>query len=180
MSLGTILLIILIVLLIGGLPTWPYSRGWGWGPGGVLLILLVIVVALMLTGNFNPAWGQDEATVVVEEQTVIDQIGERAIELVALVIAGLAAWLTQKVSQLIKKSLGDIAAKHITAALERAVAAGVASGRDVVSGGVDYLKAQLPEDIKQLKLTEDQLRNLVKAEVAKPSTVTVTPGGILR
>lgn len=45
---GLILLIILILLLVGGLPSWPYSRGWGYGPSGVLGLLLVIVLVLIL------------------------------------------------------------------------------------------------------------------------------------
>jgi hypothetical protein len=49
MSLGTILLIILILLLLGVLPTWPHSRGWGYYPtGGIGLILIVIIVLLLL------------------------------------------------------------------------------------------------------------------------------------
>ena len=47
---GLILLIILIVLLMGGLPTWGYSRNWGYGPSGVLGLLLVIVLVLLLMG----------------------------------------------------------------------------------------------------------------------------------
>jgi hypothetical protein len=46
---GTILLIILILLLIGALPTWPYSSGWGYYPsGGLGLVLLIIVILLVL------------------------------------------------------------------------------------------------------------------------------------
>ncbi len=48
---GTILLIILVLLLIGVLPTWGYSRNWGRGPSGVLGIVLVIVLALYLMGR---------------------------------------------------------------------------------------------------------------------------------
>ena len=49
MSLGTILLIILILMLVGVLPTWPHSSTWGYGPtGGVGVILLVVVVLLLL------------------------------------------------------------------------------------------------------------------------------------
>lgn len=49
---GTILLIILILLLIGALPAWPYSSGWGyWPSGGVGLILLILII-LALTGHF--------------------------------------------------------------------------------------------------------------------------------
>jgi hypothetical protein len=51
MSVGTIVLIILIILLIGGLPSWPYSRGWGYGPSGILGIILIIVIILLLTGR---------------------------------------------------------------------------------------------------------------------------------
>ncbi len=49
MSLGTILLIILILVLLGVLPTWPHSRGWGYYPtGGIGLIIIIIVVLLLL------------------------------------------------------------------------------------------------------------------------------------
>jgi hypothetical protein len=49
MSLGMILLIVLILVLVGAIPTWPHSRQWGYGPsGGIGLVLLVIVVLLLL------------------------------------------------------------------------------------------------------------------------------------
>ena len=51
MSLGTILLIILILILIGVIPTWPYSRGWGYGPGGVVGLILIILLVLVLLGR---------------------------------------------------------------------------------------------------------------------------------
>lgn len=51
MSLGTILLIVLIVLLIGAAPTWPYSAGWGYGPSGLLGVVLVVVLILLLLGR---------------------------------------------------------------------------------------------------------------------------------
>ena len=51
MSLGTILLIILILLLIGALPTWPYSSGWGYYPSGGLGIVLIIIIILLLLGR---------------------------------------------------------------------------------------------------------------------------------
>jgi hypothetical protein len=51
MSLGTILLIILVLLLIGALPTWPYSSGWGYYPSGGVGILLLIIVVLLLMGR---------------------------------------------------------------------------------------------------------------------------------
>jgi hypothetical protein len=47
---GLILLIILIVLLMGGLPTWGYSRNWGYGPSGGLGLVLLIVVVLLVMG----------------------------------------------------------------------------------------------------------------------------------
>jgi hypothetical protein len=49
--LGTILLIILILLLIGGLPTWGYSSGWGYYPSGGIGLLLVIVIVLLVMGR---------------------------------------------------------------------------------------------------------------------------------
>lgn len=49
--LGAILLILLILLLIGALPRWPYSAGWGYGPTGVLSIILIIIVVLLLLGK---------------------------------------------------------------------------------------------------------------------------------
>jgi hypothetical protein len=49
--LGTILLIILILLLIGALPTWPYSGGWGYYPSSGLGILLVIIIVLLALGR---------------------------------------------------------------------------------------------------------------------------------
>jgi hypothetical protein len=48
---GTILLILLILLLIGALPAWPYSSGWGYWPSGGLGLILLIVIILALTGN---------------------------------------------------------------------------------------------------------------------------------
>jgi hypothetical protein len=51
MSLGTILLIVLIVLLVGGLPTWPHSRNWGYYPSVSLGAVLLVVLLLMLLGR---------------------------------------------------------------------------------------------------------------------------------
>jgi hypothetical protein len=51
MNVGTILLIILIILLIGALPTWPYSSGWGYYPSGGLGLVLVILLILVLMGR---------------------------------------------------------------------------------------------------------------------------------
>jgi hypothetical protein len=48
---GTILLIILILLLIGALPAWPYSSGWGYWPSGGLGLILLILIILALTGR---------------------------------------------------------------------------------------------------------------------------------
>jgi hypothetical protein len=47
----TILLIILIIVLLGALPTWPYSRNWGYAPGGGIGLILVILIILMLLGR---------------------------------------------------------------------------------------------------------------------------------
>jgi Protein of unknown function (DUF3309) len=49
--LSTVLIIVLILLLIGALPTWPYSSGWGYYPGGGLGLVLIIVLILVLMGR---------------------------------------------------------------------------------------------------------------------------------
>jgi hypothetical protein len=51
MSLGTILLIILILMLIGAIPAWPHSRSWGYGPSGGLGLVVVILLVLVLLGR---------------------------------------------------------------------------------------------------------------------------------
>ncbi len=51
MTLGTILVIILILILIGAIPNWGYSRGWGYGPSGIVGVLLVVVLVLVLMGR---------------------------------------------------------------------------------------------------------------------------------
>ena len=51
MSLGTILLILLVLLLIGAFPSWPHSRGWGYGPSGGLGLVVVILIVLLLMGR---------------------------------------------------------------------------------------------------------------------------------
>lgn len=51
MSLGTILLIILVLMLIGAVPSWPHSRNWGYGPSGGLGLVVVILVVLLLLGR---------------------------------------------------------------------------------------------------------------------------------
>lgn len=50
MTLGTILLIVLILLLIGAIPAWPHSRAWGYGPSGGLGLVVVILLILLLLG----------------------------------------------------------------------------------------------------------------------------------
>jgi hypothetical protein len=51
MTLGTVLLIILILLLVGALPTWPYSSGWGYYPSGGFGLILVVLLILVLMGR---------------------------------------------------------------------------------------------------------------------------------
>jgi hypothetical protein len=51
MTTSTIILILLILLLIGALPTWPYSRSWGYGPGGVLGVIILVLIILLLMGH---------------------------------------------------------------------------------------------------------------------------------
>ena len=49
--LGTVLLILLILLLVGAIPSWPHSRSWGYGPSGLLGVVLVVMLILALTGR---------------------------------------------------------------------------------------------------------------------------------
>ena len=51
MSLGTILLIVVILMLVGVLPTWPHSHNWGYGPSGGVGVILVILIVLVLLGR---------------------------------------------------------------------------------------------------------------------------------
>ena len=51
MNIGAILMVVLILLLLGVIPTWPYSRSWGYAPGGTVGALLVILLILMLLGT---------------------------------------------------------------------------------------------------------------------------------
>ncbi len=51
MSLGTILLIVLVLMLIGAIPSWPHSRNWGYGPSGGLGLVVVVVLVLLLLGR---------------------------------------------------------------------------------------------------------------------------------
>ncbi|MCM2308117.1 MAG: DUF3309 domain-containing protein [Sulfuritalea sp.] len=51
MSLGMILLIVLILMLLGAIPTWPHSRSWGYAPSGGLGLVLVIIIVLLLMGR---------------------------------------------------------------------------------------------------------------------------------
>ena len=51
MSLGTILIVVLILMLIGAFPAWPHSRSWGYGPSGGLGLVVVILVVLLLLGR---------------------------------------------------------------------------------------------------------------------------------
>lgn len=50
MSLGTILLIVLLLILVGAIPAWPHSRSWGYAPSGIAGTLLVVVIVLLLLG----------------------------------------------------------------------------------------------------------------------------------
>jgi len=51
MTLSTLLLIVLILVLVGALPTWPHSRGWGYGPSGLVGVLLVVLLVVALLGR---------------------------------------------------------------------------------------------------------------------------------
>jgi Protein of unknown function (DUF3309) len=51
MTIGTILIIVLVLVLIGAIPTWGHSRSWGYGPSGLVGLALIVVVVLLLTGH---------------------------------------------------------------------------------------------------------------------------------
>ena len=51
MTLGTVLLIIVILLLIGAIPSWPHSKSWGYAPSGVVGVVLVVVIVLLVAGR---------------------------------------------------------------------------------------------------------------------------------
>ena len=53
MGIGTILLVVLVLLLLGVIPRWPHSRNWGYGPSGILGVILVVVLILFLTGRLS-------------------------------------------------------------------------------------------------------------------------------
>jgi hypothetical protein len=49
--LGTLLIVLLVLLLLGAVPAWPHSRNWGYAPSGALSLVLIIIIILLLTGN---------------------------------------------------------------------------------------------------------------------------------
>jgi hypothetical protein len=49
--LGTILLVVLVLMLIGAIPTWPHSRNWGYAPSGALGVVAIVLIVLLLTGR---------------------------------------------------------------------------------------------------------------------------------
>ena len=51
MTLGTILLIVLVLMLLGAVPVWPHSRSWGYGPSGIVGLLFVVLLIMLLTGR---------------------------------------------------------------------------------------------------------------------------------
>jgi len=51
MSIGAILLIVVVLMLIGVIPSWPHSRGWGYGPSGILGLVVVVVLVLLVLGR---------------------------------------------------------------------------------------------------------------------------------
>jgi hypothetical protein len=50
-EMSTILIVVLVLLLLGALPTWGYSSGWGWGPSGIVGVLVIILIVMLLTGR---------------------------------------------------------------------------------------------------------------------------------
>lgn len=50
--LGTILLIVLVLLILGSIPAWPYSKGWGYYPSGIIGLIFIVILILVLLGRF--------------------------------------------------------------------------------------------------------------------------------
>jgi len=61
---GLLLLIVLLVLLFGAMPAWPYSRQWGYAPSGLLSLLLVVLLVLLIAGTVPWGWGPTTPVVV--------------------------------------------------------------------------------------------------------------------
>ena len=51
MSLGTLLLIVIVLMLVGAVPAWPHSKGWGYAPSGIFTVFLVVLIVLLATGR---------------------------------------------------------------------------------------------------------------------------------
>jgi hypothetical protein len=51
MSLGTLLLILIVLMLVGAIPTWPHSRSWGYAPSGVFSLIFIVLLVMLLTGR---------------------------------------------------------------------------------------------------------------------------------
>jgi hypothetical protein len=60
---GLLLFIVLLILLLGAVPAWPYSRGWGYGPSGVLSLLLIVFLVLLIMGMIPWGFGPTPTTV---------------------------------------------------------------------------------------------------------------------
>lgn len=67
-EMGLIILIILILLIVGAVPSWPYNRSWGWGPSGLIGLLLVILLVLLILGAIPWGWGPRAVVVGAERQ----------------------------------------------------------------------------------------------------------------
>ena len=61
---GLILLVILALLLLGAMPTWPYARNWGYGPSGLVGLLLLVLLILLIMGVLPWGWGGPAVTTV--------------------------------------------------------------------------------------------------------------------
>ena len=53
MGIGTILLVVIVLLLLGAFPRWPHSKNWGYGPSGILGVILLVVLIMFLTGRLS-------------------------------------------------------------------------------------------------------------------------------
>ena len=74
MTLGTILLIVLILLLIGAIPAWPYSRGWGYGPSGVVGLIVIVLSATAVVAQEKPQAEVNASTIAASIRRGVDYL----------------------------------------------------------------------------------------------------------
>lgn len=133
---------------------------------------LALLPALALGGA---GWAQEvltvvadePVTVVAEEPALLDQITDDLVDLVVIIVGGALTYATAVVVKLVRAKIGELAADKLQSALDRAAAVGQAAAGNAVRAGADYLKQQLPGDIRTLKMSDAQVAGLVHAKLTE-------------